>query len=162
MNPNLWQNRTGSETERGTSWEYGEQRGSALSAALSVQESFPHSPHCWHKGTAGKGSDCTTCSSQNSSSHHSSCTSTNVLKNSHKKPKTYSGSLGFGCWTDSKAMERRLYLHLLCERRQLAGRRSESAAGDVSQVARGLFQRAGGNWHCACTATGLLRPEHMM
>lgn len=37
MNPNLWQNRTGSETERGTSWEYGEQRGSALSAALSVR-----------------------------------------------------------------------------------------------------------------------------
>lgn len=98
----------------------------------------------------------------NSSSHHSGCTSTNVLQNSHKKPKTHSGSLGFGCWTDSKAMERRLYLHLLCERRQLAGRRSESAARDMSQVARGLFQRAGGNWHCASTATGLLRPEHMM
>lgn len=129
MNPNLWQNRTGSETERGTSWEYGEQRGSALSAALSVQESFPHSPHCWHKGTAGKGSDCTTCSSRRTVPHITAAAPPQMSYRTHtKKPKTHSGSLGFGCWTDSKAMERRLYLHLLCERRQLAGRRSESAA----------------------------------
>lgn len=69
MNPNLWQNHTGSEAERGTSWEYEEQRGSELSAALSVQESFPRSLPCWHKGTAGKGSGCSTCFSHRTVHH---------------------------------------------------------------------------------------------
>lgn len=85
MNPNLWQNRTGSETERGTSWEYEEQRGSALSAALSVQESFPHSPHCWHKGTAGKGSDCTTCSSRTTVPHITAAAPPQMSYRTHTK-----------------------------------------------------------------------------
>lgn len=69
MNPNLWQNCTGSETGRGTSWEYEEQRRSELSAALGVQESFPRSPCCWHRGTTGKDSDCSTCFSHGTVHH---------------------------------------------------------------------------------------------
>lgn len=164
MSPNLWQNRTGSE--RGTPWEYEEQRGSELSAALGVQESFPHIPHCWHQGSAGKGSDCSTCFPHGTVQHISVAAPPEMSCRTHtRNPKTHSGSSGFGCWTKSEAMESTLHMHLLCESQQLPGswERMGVTTGEVSWVARGLFQRAGiASWHCACVARGLLKPEHRL
>ena len=176
MNPNLWQNRAGSETERETSLKYEEQRESQLSAAWRAQESFPHSTCCsqsrWHKGSAEEGSDCSTLFSRWTVPHiatttapYVACRTATLYTSTRKKSEIHSGSLGFVFWTNSKAMERALYMYLLCDSQQLAGKRLKSPAsmhGEASWLAKGWFQRAGGKQHCACIAMNLLEAEQML
>lgn len=52
-------------------------------------------------------------------------------------------------------MERAPYMNLLRDNRWLAGNRLKSPTsmhGEASQLAKGLFPRAGGKGHCACIA----------
>lgn len=161
MNPNLWQNRTGSETERGTSWEYEEQRGSELSAALGVQESFPH--------TAGTKAAQERAQAAPPAFHMEQFITSQWLHLQKcpaeltQKSQNCSRSSGFGSWTQSKAVESPCTSSVRVSSSLRAGRGLESPAREVSWVARGLFQRARiANWHCACIARGLPEPEHKM